>query len=90
MNQGRKVGKESEGEKGCKGGGGAEVADKLHCKRYCPFLAVIIALCKNHRNKNCKYLQCAKKWQTKTIFLALIIALQKSEPQIFAERKKNR
>ena len=39
--------------------------------------------------KKCKYFQCEKKkLQTKTIFLALIIALQKSEPQIFAERKK--
>ena len=31
-----------------------------------------------------------KKSQNNTIFLALIIALQKNEPQIFAKRKKNR
>ena len=47
--------------KGKNGVKGAEGADKLQCKKYCPFLAVIIALCKNHRKKNCKYLQCAKK-----------------------------
>ena len=53
-----------------------------------PFLAIIIALCKNRRKKTANVCSAQKKSQTKTIFLALIIALQKSEPQIFAERKK--
>ena len=70
------------------------------CKHYSKKMQMI-AVCKNNRKKNDIFSAnfCAteklpvnicrtqKKWQNKLIFSALIIALQKNELQIFAERK---
>ena len=54
------------------------------------FFAVIIALYKNYRKKNCKYLQCAKKIAKKhDIFSAYYCATEKWAANICKTQKKS-